>query len=354
MGLSILNYVIIGFSEFARERIVKEGFAMDADRFDPLPGVRLVGATSRSARRRGEVERYGLKWYDSVEAVCEDDRIHAAFIVTNNSTHFPIAEKLIRAKKHVIVEKPITSTLEDARRLLDLAAEHDVSLAVDHMMVFNAYNIKARDLVRRGVLGDVNDIVLHMEFPYGFTAEEARSWRCADPSEIGGPIGDVASHCFYMAEFLLDDRITTIRATYTPVVNDLNVENGAFIRFRTERGTSGSIRVSFSDRRGSEYGAFENLGYEIYGDEKPLRAYGTLFQLSGHEDEPVKLRLEIDDYRDVESVAVTDVKNIYRQVVLQHAESIRTGERLTGEDAYHNLQLVLAAYRSADANGKAF
>src|SRR5512140_2061530 len=322
-----LNYAIIGLGGIAVNRIAAEGFAVDAKRFKPLKKAQLVGATDIQPSRKRIALELGLKWYDSMEELCQDVAIDGVFIATNNRSHYPLARKAIEAGKHVIIEKPLTTTLEAAEDLMRLAEKQNVSLAVDHMMQHNAYNIKAARVIQRGGLGDVQSIVLHMEFPYGYTAEEASTWRCSDPDEVGGPVGDVASHCLYMAEFLLNEKIVSVQGVYSPSILAIRVENGAFIKFKTEKGTPGAIRVSFSEPRGTLASTLLNLGYEVYGSKKTLRAYGTLFQLSGHGDEPIAQRLEVDDGRTVKNIRVKKVQNIYRTVIEHHAKSVETGKR---------------------------
>jgi predicted dehydrogenase len=347
-----IGYAIVGFGGIAENRIAKEGFAKDSKRFKPIPGVRLIGASDISTARKSAAEKLGLEWFDSVNAICESKEVHGAFIATNNLSHYPIAKQLLEARKHLIIEKPITTTLEHARDLVQLAEKNNLSLAVDHMMLYNAYNIKARQIIRKGELGDINHIVLHMEFPYGFTKEEASTWRCANPAEVGGPIGDVASHCMYMGEFLLNDTIKSLQAVYTPPVTNIKAENGAYINFTTEKNLTGTIRVSFSEPRGSGKSTLVNLGYEVYGMRQTLRASGTLFQLSGHPGEPIPQRLEVDDYRSsAKRIKVPKIQNIYRAVVQNHARSILNGPRASGNDALHNLELVLKAHESAQRNG---
>jgi 1,5-anhydro-D-fructose reductase (1,5-anhydro-D-mannitol-forming) len=347
-----VRYAIIGFGGIAENRIAKEGFACDRIRFRPLPGVELRGAADILSRRRRAAEGLGLKWYESPEAVFADPAVDAVFITSNNASHFSLGKKALQSGKHVILEKPMATGLAEARKLTALAAKQKLSLSVDHMMAQNAYNRKARELVAQGTLGKVNDICLHMEFCYGSTPEEAAAWRCADPAELGGPIGDVGSHCLYMAEFLTGSRIQSVAAVFTPRTLRICAENGAFIRFRMENGLVGSIRVSFNDPRGNLESTLLNLGYEIYGTQRILRAYGTLFQLSGHRDEQVKIRLNLEGDGKVEVLRLANVRNIYQQIVLEHAQSIRSGRRLTGEDGLDNLRLVLAAYRSAEHDGK--
>ncbi len=347
-----IRYALIGFGGIAENRIAKEGFALDRERFSPLDEAELVAATDINTGRKKAAENLGLKWYDVTRDIFTAEDIDAVYIATNNLSHFPLAKNALKSGKHVILEKPVATKIEHAEELINLAKERGLSISVDHMMIYNAFNIRARELVADGALGSINDLVLHMEFLYGSTPEEAATWRCSNVKEVGGPIGDVASHCFYMAEFLLDDTIRSLQATYYPKTLNIKAEDGAFIRFKTAKGKAGSVRVSFSDPRGNLHSTLLNLGYEIYGDEKSLMAYGTLFQLSGHRGEPVKLKVELHRENDVEEIKPGEIKNIYQEVIKAHAESIRQGAPLSGTAALHNLKLILAAHASAGKKGK--
>jgi len=347
-----IRYAIIGFGGIAENRIAKEGFGADNSRFTGHPNAALIGVTDANIARKDAASRLGLRWYGSVDAVLEDPGVEAVFIATNNRSHAPLAEQAFRAGRHCLIEKPISTTLEDARRLQELACERRLSLAVDHMMTENAYNRRARELAAVGAIGEVNDISLHMEFSYGSTPQEAATWRCADASEIGGPIGDVGSHCLYMAEFLLNGRVKSLACVYAPRTMEIAVENGALIVFRLDNGIHGTARVAFNQPRGGLGGTLSNLGYEIYGTEGVLRGYGTLFQLSGHPGEPIPIRLDLDRFTEAEAVRVDQVQNVYQAVIGRHAESILNDRQLDGSDALHNLELVLACYASADQRGQ--
>jgi predicted dehydrogenase len=220
------------------------------------------------------------------------------------------------------------------------------------MMIENAYNQRARDLIAQGVLGEVNDISLHMEFYYGSTPKEAASWRCSDPAEVGGPIGDVASHCLYMAEFLLNSEVVSITCLYTPRTLDVQVQNGALIQFVLKNGIQGTVRAAFNQKRGGMGSTLTDLGYEVYGSKALLRGCGTLFQFSGHPDEPIKIRLELDNFKRVDTIRLDAVPNIYQAVISKHAHSIRENKPMDGTDAVHNLDLVLACHKSARQQGR--
>jgi len=352
--MKTIRYGIIGFGGIALNRIAKEGFGLDRARFEPTPGTELVGATSPSGRLRREAEALGLRWYESTAALLADESIEAVFVASPNSLHADHARAALEVGKHCIVEKPITVDLESAEALRAIAAERGLSLTVNHMMVHNGYNIAARDAIASDQIGTVGDLVLHMEFLYGATPEEAASWRCSRPEERGGPIGDVGSHSLYMAEFLLGEQITALRAVPEPSVLDIAVENGAVISFETRSGLRGTIRVSFAAPRGGALGTILNLGYEAYGSEGVLRSYGTLFQLSGHRDEPFAQRLELENAAGRVDLppAAPGPRNIYRAIIEEHAASIRDGKPLDGAEAIRNLRLVLAAYESMDAGGR--
>lgn len=78
------------------------------------------------------------------------------------------------------------------------------------------------------------------------------------PAELGGPLGDVGSHCLYMAEHLTGSRIRSLACTYLPATLSLAVENGAFVQFETAGGVQGSARVAFNQPRGGPRGTLGN------------------------------------------------------------------------------------------------
>ena len=347
-----VKYVLVGFGGIAENRVAKEGYACDRKRFKPLRSAELVGATDLNPARQAAAEALGLKWYPSLGAVLADKSVDGVYIATNNASHAKLACEALKAGKHVIVEKPIATSVADAKAMSRLAKAKGLSLTVDHMMVNNAWNIKAKEIVAKGALGAVNDSCFHMEFAYGYDPAEAATWRCSKIEEMGGPIGDVASHCFYVAEDVFGKKIAKVACVYYPKVMKIAAEDGAYIKFFFEDGTQGSVNASFSELRGGAVGTLTNLGYEIYGTKAAMRGYGTMFQLSGYADEPIVQRLEIDDGKKVQSVRPAKIQNIYQALIEGHAKSILDGKPLTGDDAVHNLALCAACHASAQKGGK--
>jgi predicted dehydrogenase len=346
-----IKYALIGFGGIAVNRIAKEGFGCDFVRVSKPSNAELIGVTDVNPKQKTIANTLGLKWYDHLDNVLADPIIDAIFIATNNRSHAPIAVTALEAGKHVLVEKPLAVNSREAKKLVELAQDKKLSLGVDHMMIQNVLHQKAHEIIRDGKLGMINDACFHMEFAYGYESAEAASWRCFDENELGGPIGDVASHCFYMTEFLFNNQIVSLSAVYYPKTMAINVENGALIRLTLQNGLSCSVRVSFCDKRGGLGGTLTGLGFEIYGDKAVLRSYGTMFQFSGYSDEPIRQRLELDTFSQQENYYIDAPVNIYQKIIDAHATSILTGKPLNGEDGLHNVLLCEAAHRSAKQNG---
>ena len=209
-----IKYVLVGFGGIAENRVAKEGFACDKRRFKPLKNAVLVGAMDLNPARQAAAEALGLKWYGDLKSVLADKSVDGVYIATNNRSHVPLALEALKAGKHVIVEKPIATSIADAKKLNKVAKAKKLSLTVDHMMVNNAWNIAGKAAMKAGKLDKVNDCCFHMEFAYGYDPAEAATWRCSKVEEMGGPIGDVASHCFYVAEFMFGKRIRKVAAVY--------------------------------------------------------------------------------------------------------------------------------------------
>lgn len=341
------EYVLIGFGGIATSKIVPHGFGVGYKRYLGNPDAVLIGITDTDQEKRAVAESLGLQWFDNAEEALTSGA-RGVYIAANNLSHYSLALQAMEYGVNPLVEKPMATKLKDAYELQDTARAKGLSLGVDHMMVYLEASKKARELVQAGAVGEVTGLCTHMEFSFGGNPKEAETWRCSDPEELGGPFGDVLSHCLYMAEFLTGQNIVVMRAVYDPKIYELPIEEGgtAFLQF--ENGLRGTSRVAFNQNRAG--GTLPNLGYELYGKEGVLRCIGGLFQFSGYKDDPVDVRLELERGRNVE-VFRPRPTNMYRTVVSKHAKSIKDEKPMDGSEGVHNLELVLAAHASAQNKG---
>jgi predicted dehydrogenase len=125
--------------------------------FSAVDRCRVVAVADRQASRLQQVERRypGVRVTTHARELIEAPDVDAVVIATPVSSHFELASAALNAGKHVLVEKPLTSTTDDARRLIDLAATRQRILMVDHTFVYTSAVRRIRDLVGNRDLGDL-------------------------------------------------------------------------------------------------------------------------------------------------------------------------------------------------------
>jgi predicted dehydrogenase len=125
--------------------------------FAEAPGTRLVSVCDARAERLVEARRRYpfVRTTEHYQELLTDPSVDAVAIATPVSTHFALAIEALRSDKHVLVEKPLASTSEQATELIDEAARRNRVLMVDHTFVYTGAVRKIRELVAQGALGDI-------------------------------------------------------------------------------------------------------------------------------------------------------------------------------------------------------
>ena len=199
------------------------------------------------------------------------DGIEAVVIVTPNHLHFDAARAFLEAGIHVICDKPLTSTLEDAEILVKLVAERDLLFAVTYN--YSGYPMvrEAREMISAGALGAIR--VIQIEYAQAWlatnietTGQKQATWR-TDPARAGagGAIGDIGSHAFHLSEFISGLEVTSLLADLDAFVAGRTLDDNAHILLHFNNGASGMLWVS-QVASGKENG----LRIRIYGDKAGL------------------------------------------------------------------------------------
>ena len=123
--------------------------------FSETPGARLVTVCDLDATRLARVKsRYPtVETTTSYGDALADARVDAVVVATPVSTHFELARQALEAGKHVLVEKPLTASAEQAERLIELAARRQCVLMVDHTFIYSGAVRKIKEFVDEGRLG---------------------------------------------------------------------------------------------------------------------------------------------------------------------------------------------------------
>lgn len=173
--------------------------------------------------------------------------IEAVAIVTPNHMHYPIAREFLAHGIHVICDKPLTSTMADAKELAKLAEKSDSLFALTHNYTGYPMIRQARDMVRTGALGTIR--VVQAEYAQDWlstrleeTGQKQAGWR-TDPerSGAGGSIGDIGTHALNLATFVSGLQLTSLCADLDSFVDGRKLDDNAHILLRFDGGAKGML-----------------------------------------------------------------------------------------------------------------
>jgi predicted dehydrogenase len=148
-------------------------------------------------------------------SILEDPSIDAVAIATPVSTHFPLAMEALQAGKHVLVEKPMSTTTVEALRLIEEADRRNLILMVDHTFVYTGAVRKIRELIERGSLGDI----------YYYDSTRINLGLFQQDVDV---IWDLAAHDLSIMDYILGEAPVEVSATGISHVRGA-VENVAYV-----------------------------------------------------------------------------------------------------------------------------
>ena len=249
---------------------------------------------SKSAGLGRDLRLDPARVYDTFEQMAEreagldpDERIHVVTVVTPNHLHYGVAKAFLERDIHVICDKPLTTTLEDAEELCSLAAERSLVFAVTHNYTGYPMVKEARARARGGALGQIRKVVV--EYSQGWLREllEAQGHRQAewrgDPERAGvsSALSDIGSHAHNLLRYVTGLEITRLFADLGTVVAGRRMEDDATVLLELEGGARGLLMAS-----------------QIATGERNhlrLRVYGEAAGLEWSHDDPNRVRLLAPD-----------------------------------------------------------
>lgn len=177
------------------------------------------------------------------------DGIDAVAIVTPNHVHLAAAREFLKRGIHVICDKPLTSTLPDARKMAQAVEKSDALFVLTHNYTGYPLIRQARDMVANGDLGEVR--VVQVEYPQDWLTEaqpednKQANWR-TDParSGAGGSTGDIGTHAFNLACFVTGLTPDSLCADIQSFVEGRQVDDNAHVMLRFAEGARGMLWCS--------------------------------------------------------------------------------------------------------------
>jgi predicted dehydrogenase len=201
-------------------------------------------------------------------AMPADKRIDFVSIVTPNFAHFDPAVKALEKGFHVVIEKPITFSLEEAKKLKAVVEQTGLHLLLCHTYTGYPMIKQARQLIKSGLLGKVRKV--YVEYPQGWLStfleggsNKQAAWR-TDPKRSGkaGSMGDIGTHAFNLAEYVTGLKVESICADINTIVEGrmLDDDGAAFLKFNN--GASG-VLMATQVAAGEE----NNVKIRVYGEK---------------------------------------------------------------------------------------
>jgi predicted dehydrogenase len=242
------------------------------DRFE-LVAAALSSDPARSRAAAADLHITAERAYGSFTDMAKGeadrpDRIDAVAIVTPNHLHYAPAKGFLEAGIHVICDKPLTTTLEDAIDLAHIVRRTGLLFAVTHNYTGYPMVRQARQMIADGELGAIR--VVQVEYaqdwlatPLEKTGQKQAVWR-TDPAQSGpaGSLGDIGTHAFNLASFVTGLNCRELAAELTTFVPGRRLDDNVQIMLRFAEGARGVLWAS-QVATGNQ----NNLRLRVYGEK---------------------------------------------------------------------------------------
>jgi predicted dehydrogenase len=300
----------------------------------------VMDSDETAARELGE--KYVVPYTTSLDEMLSKDEIDIISIATPHYLHAPIAIRAAEAGKHVMVEKPICTTMEDADCMIQACQDNDVKMTVWFPSRYSATAYRIKELLRQGIIGRIMYVKLstmgYKESNYWERGVGGRArlsdWRRYIKTAGGGILIMNTVHNIDHLRYILGYEATSVFARMGTFGSPSEVED--FI----------SVSIGFYN---GAIGYIESSSWAVGGSNDPSRIYGTEGQITLN---PLKVYLnrKIGDYPEKQwfEPDLPEIRGGREALTEDFVNAIisNTEPPITGEDGKKTLEIILAAYES--------
>ena len=285
--------------------------------YHKIEEANLMAVSDVSEKALKKIEKkYGAKGYTEYSELLENPEIEVVSVCVPTTFHHNVVMEAIKNGKHVLVEKPIAFTLEEAEEMIAAAKEAGVLLATGHVERFNPAVQKAKELVDDGVIGDIVSAFAKRVGPLPPRIKD-----------VGVAI-DLAIHDLDIMNYLFDEEVTQVYGSMNNILGDCEFEDHAEIMVNFDNESTGIIEVNWLTpykRRELELTGTAGIISVDY-IQQSIEVYGKFAQdIQIKHEEPLKGEL----------------------ISFLNAVVNGTEPEITGEDGLKALKMVIAANRSS-------
>ena len=290
----------------------------------------LYFASRDLSRARAFATRYnGADAFGSYQAAAADSRVDALYICTPHHLHLEHAARAARQRKHILLEKPIAHTLEDAQAITAKARSAGVTLMVAENARFLPPVRKAKELIDEGRLGQIRLIQRQEQYPF-----QPSGWRNQAKLNGGGVFIDGGIHTASLLTYLAGYPNQVYAMALLPGQPGLEAEDGIMVMTRSAIGVVGMINHSWSAAPApprpwvSISGTKSNIYFEMGSPRLKVIDAGSTETIDLDDDDHTGLAAMVQEFR---------------QSILEGREP-----SMSGAGGIDDLALVLKAYESVE------
>ncbi|MEN6315697.1 MAG: Gfo/Idh/MocA family oxidoreductase [Clostridiaceae bacterium] len=288
------------------------------------------------------------KAYDNIDKLLADKDIDAVYIATPVMYHKEQAFKAARAKKHILIEKPVALTAQEGEEVLKVCRQEGVLITVGLMMRFHAYHQKMKEIVESGKLGRIVSCRGQLTCWY---PDMSGNWRQRKSTSGGGALMDMGVHCIDLIQYITGAKAKRVAALIGTKTFQYEVEDSASVIFEMDNGANAYVDANFNIPD-----AAARCRLEFYGTRGSMLAEGTISQVEGGKLDVVLSddSLGYDAKQDRVDVNTVDIKvefgNMYTKEIESFSSFILDGIQagISIEEALQVQKVVEAAYESSD------
>jgi predicted dehydrogenase len=243
-----IRYGILGFGLHGIRRLVPA--------FREATHSTLAGIWRRDlAKARDNASELSIpQAFDSAEALCTSPDIDAVFVTSPDALHCEHTLLALQHGKHVLCEKPLAMNTTEAESMLAAAEKANRRFGAALNFRYNPSSERFRKWIAAGRIGKPS--LAHCQFTFDSKTSN-RKWIYEPSLALGGPIGDIGSHCIDQLRFLLDDEVTQVATVAAGDAASGPLEAGAAISLGFAGGAFAAVTVGF---RGAYHTTIEIAG----------------------------------------------------------------------------------------------
>lgn len=310
----------------------------------------IIAVMDKNVEALKEIQReYGIPYiYEDEDELLKNPEVESVYVASPVCFHKEQARKVLATGRHLLLEKPVGLTLEEAEEVRTYAEQSKLKVGIGMVMKMHPGHRKIREMIRQGVLGEIVNCRARLTcwFP-----DMENNWRQKWSTGGGGALVDMGIHCIDLVRWLLDDDVETVYGDVCTKTFHYEVDDSADCILRMKKGTACFVDVHFNIPDECSQGILE-----IYGTKGSIMAYGTIGQDSGGKIF-VTLSGQQDGYHsqqnrdDVSAARLLEYEqeNIYARQIAQFSEMVLHGGKpsTTIDHACETMRVIDALYRSA-------